>query len=83
MIEAVLGAVCIGLTALLAWNERRYGAEREMLLQRIQSPDAAVAGYQVRQGKRKPIPSLPYDDDEAYKALQAQRKLSNGTDRPS
>lgn len=70
--------IAVAQAALLAFllidrrvERREHSAEREMLLQRIQAPQVAVAQHQVKDLPPDP-PPLPYDDDEAYHVSREQ-----------
>ena len=76
----LFGIAFLALLAFCAWREREWRGEREMLLQRLQAPEKASTEFMVRQGKREPIPTLPYDDDAAYRAVKQRREMSNGSD---
>ena len=70
------GLIILGLFCLLTLREREWKKERAELIQRIQAPEMATQEYMVRQGKREPIPTLPYDDDSAFRAVKEKRDLN-------
>jgi len=60
--------------AFHVWERNQWSAERKELLQRIQSPEQAVAAY-ARDGEEpKPLAPIALDDDEGYEALRLRRE---------
>ena len=67
---SVLGVLCVGLGALIAYREREHDRERAALLDRIQAPTAVQAAAAMRLvppvRERPPEPDVfvvPTDDD--------------------
>ena len=67
---SVLGVLCVGLGALIAYRERAHDAERDRLLDRVQAPSVAQAAAAMRMmpapPEREPDPDVfitPTDDD--------------------
>lgn len=73
-----LTIVCLALIALvgvLLWDRRverrEQAAEREMLHQRLQAPEAAVMQHQLQSLPEQP-PAIPWDDDDSFHATREQ-----------
>lgn len=56
-------------------RETAWAHERAELLQRIQAPERAVAQYDHDHHNRDLVFHVPFDDDEAFQAVAAKRKV--------
>jgi hypothetical protein len=67
--------VCAVEIAFHAWERNNWSQERRELVQRIQSPETAVASY-AREQVEPPQPVVPIalDDDQAYEKLRLERQ---------
>jgi len=80
--ELALGFLFLVLVieiAFHAWERSNWSQERRELVQRIQSPETAVASY-VRDQTEQPQPVAPIalDDDQAYEKLRLERQGLSG-----
>jgi hypothetical protein len=57
-------------------REAEWANERGLLLQRIQAPERAVAQYDHENHERDLVFNVPFDDDEAFQAVAAKRRIS-------
>ncbi len=80
-------AICLALVALLAWERldrgrerREHQAERAMLMQRIQAPEAAVAQHAAQVFTDAPQ-FIPLDDDAAWSERMSKEQLAEAVDR--
>jgi len=80
--ELALGFLFLALAieiAFHAWERNNWSQERRELVQRIQSPETAVAAYaRGREGPPDAVAPIALDDDAAYEALRLERQGLSG-----
>lgn len=78
LVELALGflfLVCVVELAFHAWERNNWSQERKELVQRIQSPETAVAldGRKLAEDVQ-PVAPIALDDDQAYEKLRLERE---------
>lgn len=80
--ELALGFLFLALIveiAFHAWERNNWSQERKELVQRIQSPETAVASYaRERAEPPQPVAPIALDDDQAYEKLRLERQGLTG-----
>lgn len=77
--ELAAGFLFLALIAELAfhaWERNNWSQERRELVQRIQSPETAIATFAREQDSnpRPGVAPIALDDDQAYEKLRLERE---------
>lgn len=75
LVAGFLFLVCLVELAFHAWERNNWSQERRELLQRIQSPETAIATFARKQAEpSQSIAPIALDDDQAYAKLREERE---------